>query len=410
MTVKEYIKSNWKNTIKTIRMNNNRSKFKLPKAYSTPCVNALFINFFYWDTYFANIGLMLDGYGEQVVNNLDVMKFFVDFLGYVPNADHLVTRTQPPLFTRAVYDYYKKTGDKSKIEKYIDALIREMSFFENDRITECGLNAYGNNETNTGKLWYYDEFNRRLKYNEDEKKMDKVLLVDHLLAIAESGWDFNPRFIVEGNEFAACDFAHLDLNCILYDAEIKIAEMLSVIGRNEEVSIFFAKAEKRKELINKLMLDKESGIYYDYNFKENSFSRVLSCASFYPYALGISNDAESLKKVLQKLELPFGISACEYRGENNRYFQWDYPNMWPSNMYFAFLALKNVGLKEDAERIKNKYISTVDNVFEKTGELWEKYNARECLVSECEEYITPEMMGWTAGIYRYFEEVSNLKE
>lgn len=405
MTVQEYIKSNWLKAVRSTATNQGKSPFNIPKPYTTPCVSQLFINFFYWDTYFANLGLMIDGHEEQAENNLDAMKFFIDFLGYVPNADHLITRTQPPLFTRGVYDYYIHKGDTAFIEKYISSIIRELSYFEADRTTPCGLSAYGNNETKFGKLWYYDEFNRRLNFTEDELKIDKFEFVDNLLAIAESGWDFNPRFRVKGNRFATTSFAHLDLNCLLFDAEKKASEMLKLIGRYEESELFSAKAGKRQGLINELMLDKDTGIYYDYNYMENNLSVTLSAASFYPYALGISSDKSGAKKVLDVLDLEFGISACQYRGEDEKYFQWDYPSMWPSNQYFAYLAMKNTNQAQYAESVKNKYISTIERVFDETGELWEKYDAEHGAVSITPEYETPEMMGWTAGVFEYFKNI-----
>lgn len=99
------------------------------------------------------------------------------------------------------------------------------------------------------------------------------------------------------------------------------------------------------------MYDKSKGIYLDYDFASEKKSEVISAASFYPYAFGISSDKIGCKKVLEKLELPFGLAACEYRGENEKYWQWDYPSMWPTNVYFAYLALKNCGLRDDAERV-----------------------------------------------------------
>lgn len=401
MTVHTYIQNNWRNTIRTADCA-EKTPFKLPKPYTTPCANAQFVNFYYWDTYFTNLGLMLDGMEQQAENNLTVMKFFIDFLGYVPNADHLITRTQPPLFTRAVYDYYQFTGKREVLETYLDAVCKELRFFETDRMTPCGLNAYGNMETNLGKLQYYDAFDDRLGYTKDERRIAPLVLTDGLLAIAESGWDFTPRFRSPGNRFDAGSFAQLDLNCILYDAERKAAELLAIVGREEAARQFRQKAQARKARIDQNMRDGKTGIYYDYNYQTGRLSDVLSAASFCPYALGVSNDAKGAAAVMERLCLPHGISACEYRGEQEVYFQWDYPAMWPSNAYFAYLAMKNTGLDRQAQNVKETYIATVEAVFDKTGALWEKYDATSGAVCMTSEYETPEMMGWTAGVYEYF--------
>ena len=404
-TTKEYINENWKNTIRYPSTDSDGSWFKMPAPYTTPCASTLFKNFFYWDTYFANLGLMADGYEKQAKNNLITMRYFIKILGFVPNADHIITRSQPPLFTRGVYDYYHKTGDIEFVKGSLFAIEREFGFFQSDRMTEIGLNAYGNNELNFGKKWYYSEFDRRLGgYTDDERKLPDNQLIDGLLAIAESGWDFNPRFKRQGNRFAAGDFVHLDLNCILFDAEVKASELFALCGEKEKSEKYREASLKRKKLIEKYTYDKTEGIYLDYDFKSENKSEVVSAASFYPYALEISSDKIGCEKLLEKLELPFGLAACEYRGENEKYWQWDYPSMWPTNVYFAYLALKNCGLSDDAERIAKKYLKTVDNCFEKTGDLWEKYDAKKACVSVTREYDTPEMMGWTAGVYRFLQE------
>ena len=401
LEVEKYIAEHWDATICESRKN---SFIKLPKPYSTPCAaDRVFANFYYWDTYFANLGLMLNERLEQAENNLDVMAFFVDKLGYIPNADTLINRTQPPLFTRGVYDLYQFTKDKKIIEKYLPRLKREMLFFEQDRMTSCGLNAYKHNATRTYLLDFYDKMKLRIGLKK-EQDIDKIAMSTDLLSIAESGWDFNPRFMTENNRFAASEFAHLDLNCLLYDAEIKIAEMARIIGEQQTADLFKNKSKLRKKLIEKLMHNQADGVYYDYRFTDGQFSKVLSCASLYPYALGISKDALGLNRVLEKLELPFGVAACEDVAGEER-FQWGYPSMWPSNIYFAVTACMNVGEIKIARRIAKKYTDCVERCFMQTGSLWEKYDASVGVVSATKEYKTPEMMGWTAGVYLYLNQL-----
>lgn len=77
--------------------------------------------------------------------------------------------------------------------------------------------------------------------------------------------------------------------------------------------------------------------------------------------------------------------------------------MWPSNVYFAYVGLKRIGLEEDASRIAKKYIDTVERCFEQSGSLWEKYDALKGTVAATKEYDSPEMMGWTAGVYCFLK-------
>lgn len=51
-----------------------------------------------------------------------------------------------------------------------------------------------------------------------------------------------------------------------------------------------------------------------------------------------------------------------------------------------------------------KYKNTVEHVFDKTRDLWEKYNVTDPDAGAAAEYETPAMMGWTAGIYLWCKE------
>lgn len=402
--VTHYIKENWDNAIHEPD-EQSRGIVKMPKPYSVPCANIkdMFSDFYYWDTYFTNLGLMLDGKAEQAENNLDVMAYFIRYLGYMPNANHLLDRSQPPFFTRGVWDLYQFTKEKRVIEKYIKEILQEYNFFKYDRSTPIGLNRYGTNSIKSNLLAHCDELAERTGETKQTAE-EKISYAEDLLCIAESGWDFNPRFCTQEKKFAPREFAHLELNCLLYDIEQKLSQMFEILGSCQQSEEYSSYAKERRAKMEHYMLDKESGIFYDYNFEKDCFSSVTSCASFYPFAVGVSKDKEAAKKILKRLELPYGLAACEYRGEDADYLQWDYPSMWPSNVYFAYVGLKQIGLAEDAERIADKYMHTVERCFEQTGTLWEKYDAKNGIVSVTKEYETPEMMGWTAGVYRFLEE------
>jgi alpha,alpha-trehalase len=398
--VSRYIKENWKNTIH--KPQELRGDVKIFYPYIAPSISGDFTDFYYWDTYFINIGLLIDGMEEQAENNLNNIARFIEVLGYMPNANYMRDRSQPPLFTRGVYDYYLYKNDKQIIKKYIDAILTEYSFWQEKRQTPIGLNAYGTHGTEEEILQNYEWHHPRVKESGTTKE-EKLLIGKNIMAIAESGFDFNVRFRTKESNISAHEFAHLDLNCFLYDAEVKIAEMLAVIGREDKAQTFYIKSEKRKELINRYFFDRENGIYLDYNFVSSSFSAVLSVVSLMPFAFKISDDKDSALKVLKMLELPFGISAAEYRGDDI-YLQWDYPVFWPCMAYIAYIALMNIGCADEAKRIARKYLAVVNDNFDKTGRIWEKYDASNGGVAVTSEYTTQEMIGWSAAIYRYFAE------
>lgn len=400
--VNKYIKENWQ---KTIRKGGKvgRGIIPLPKDFSVPAFgHDIFIDMFYWDTYFINLGLIQDGFIEQVKNNLENIAFFIERVGYMPNASHLLYTSQPPLFIRGCFDYYHKTKDLDFIKKYLPAMVSEHEFFMTERMSDCGLNQYGNSVLKYRLKEFYDYFSKRVGVSYQSQK-ERDNFVQNMFAICESGWDCTLRFKTSENNFATNQFAQLDLNCLLYDMENKIAYFYGLLQDNKGTEKFKTLSIERKNLINSLMRDKKSGIYYDYNFKTKTLSQVLSAVSFYPYALGVCDDNLGLTETLSALELEYGLSACEkHDGET---LQWDYPVMWASNVYFAYIALKNHGAEEDAKRIAEKYIHTVDKVFSITGKLWEKYDALKCGLPNVKESADKEMLGWTGGVYRYLLEM-----
>ena len=83
MTVNEYIRGNWKNSVRPGEPKGIPYPFNSPSCEQTSDVG--FENFFYWDTYFINLGLLCDGMKEQALNNIKNMIFLIDEYGYMPN-------------------------------------------------------------------------------------------------------------------------------------------------------------------------------------------------------------------------------------------------------------------------------------------------------------------------------------
>ena len=398
--VRKYILKNWTKTFHD--PSEMRGDYTVPKPYISPSIGGIYTDLYYWDVYFIDLGLMIDGFDEQVENNLDNMAYFIDTLGYMPNANVLADRSQPPLFCSAVYDYYVHKGDKAIIEKYMPYIRKEYWFWETQRKTPFGLNNFFTNGDEKLKMLHYEYLSDRV-LEKRESKTEQYSLAEDIMAIAESGLDFNMRFKTKRSKVDAKCFLQLDLNCFLYEMETTAAKMLSVIGEDKEAAEFKRNAEKRKGLIKKYLYDEKQGIYLDYNFVDGGFSEIVSAISVYPYAYGLSDDKDGLLKVLKPLEYEHGVTVTPYRGDDV-YFQWDYPCMWPAATCIIYKALKRLGLIEDAKRIAGKYVATVDDNFKKTGRLWEKYDATTGGIGQSFEYDTPEMMGWTAGVYVYFDE------
>lgn len=391
MNVEQYIAENIGKTIK--------HKEGL-KPFTVPCMAEAFTDFYYWDTYFTNFALLHTGNLGQIENNLDNMMAFVEEMGYIPNSDITTNRSQPPLFARGVYDYYLATGKEERIaQKYLAAMVKEHSFWMKERVLPCGLNAYKHSATDEYLIPFCKAIEERVGCAPNTYE-DKVLQGAHFLAIAESGWDFTPRFQTGTNRYAGMDYAPVDLNAILFDAECIIAELSKAIGDGETAERFIDFARARKERMLALM-KWENGLLFDYNAVEERLADVYHAAMFAPFAFGMISDCAAAQNLLARIEGEFGISACANRGED-KYDQWDFPYMWAPFVYFCVEGLEKCG-SGAWKRIAEKYVGTVEDVFMKTGTLWEKYDAQTGLVAYNAEYNTPPMLGWTAGVYLHLK-------
>ena len=144
---------------------------------------------------------------------------------------------------------------------------------------------------------------------------------------------------------------------------------------------------------------KKDGVYFDYNFADRKCSDVVSCAAFFPYFVGLDDNKDGFLKTLSALEREYGVVACDYNKGN---FQWSAPNSWAPLNYVAVATAFRLGLTEVSARLAEKYLAVTDKIYAKTERLWEKYNALTGDLDVASEYGTPEMLGWSAGVYTAF--------
>ncbi len=400
MSLKAYITENIE---KTIRYNpqDNDTLIGLPKPYNVPSISGAFQEMYYWDTYFLNRGLILLGNVKQAKNNAENMFFLIEQNGFMPNGNRSFYRhnSQPPFLSLMVSDIYDAEKDKEWLSKAFKVLEKEYKFWITERNTEIGLAQYTGNTKMAIEEEMFNGFLERIG-NRPEGKTDAQLSCQYV-AICESGWDISPRF-----DFRVEDFVEVELNTLLYAFEKNMAKFSLELGL-EGADCWEEKAKIRKELMKKYMLS--DGIYLDYDFKNKLISNQFTCASYYPLFVGMldQNEAEILVENLNRLETEYGVAASEERIDADKYlYQWQYPNGWAPLHSVVINGLLRYGYFNDAKRIAAKYVSLVEANFEKTNNLWEKYNVvtggtdvvQEGSNSASNQDMPP-MMGWTAGAY-----------
>lgn len=389
--VMDFIEKNWDRCIAENRFDEG-TLIGLPYPYTVPAVGH-FDEMYYWDTYFTNVGLIISGRAALAKNNVDNMLYLINKYGFMPNGNRVcfLYNSQPPYaaeMVRCIYDYYK---DKAWLFGAYKCLEKEYDFWMTERISDVGLNSHGGKWCKEDEDILKTSFEKRVGIALDIPDID---IIKHYRSCGESGWDCNPRWGFEG-----FNYAQVDLNALLYLYE-KNMSYFSTELLNGNAELWDKRAENRRKLMGKYLSNSE-GIMLDYNFKSDSLSEILSVASYMPMFAKMSTyeQAKALVDNLYRLESNYGILTCEKNTVEGNY-QWDYPSGWACLQYIMFVGLDNYGYKKEAKRVAEKYVSLVEKVFDKTGNLWEKYNVVEGNISvKSEDSKMPPMMGWSAGVY-----------
>ena len=400
--VREFIRDSWEKTVR-FSPDDKGDLIGLPYKYTVPSISNSFQSMYYWDTYFTGEGLIIDGHIDLARSNVENMLYLVERYGKMLNGNrtYFENRSQPPYLSMMIESVYKETKDKEWLLKVLPSLKKEYDFWMAKRVSPIGLNCYSSEATTAQKEHTLTVVNKRLgenfqKKNENLTREELLEVASHFIAECESGWDFTPRF-----QHRCKDFCPIDLNANLYYYEKNFEFFAAELGNQAEADEWLRKAESRRLLINRYCKNEQNGLYYDYDYVNDKHSDVVSAAVFsLLYANVLS--AEEVKKMkpelLKKLEYPYGISACEDR-DYGYVYQWSFPNGWAPLNYLAVRGLDNYGMKKDAKRISEKYLSMVIGSFKETNNLWEKYNIVEGNVNVVNEYTMPTMIGWTAGTF-----------
>ncbi|KAI1107730.1 glycoside hydrolase family 37 protein [Jackrogersella minutella] len=356
---------------------------------------------YYWDSFWIVEGLLRTGGSFTQISRNIIENFldFVDQFGFVPNGARVyyLNRSQPPLLTQMVKTYVDYTNDTSLLERALPLLVKEHNFWVENRtipITSGNmtfyLTHYGVQNTEPRPESYSEDYitannasyyaTSGIIYPETHPLSDseKAELYASLASGAESGWDYNSRWIANPSDAAndvyfplrslnTANVIGVDLNSILYANEIAIAAYLNSAGNETLAAEFEEMAENRSEAMYALMWNDKYTSYFDYNLTSESqnlyvpsdsdttaaqkadapegYQVFFNVAQFYPFWLGaapaqLKNNPLAVKLVFQRVsdllsEKAGAVAATNYMTGQ----QWDQPNVWPPLMYVLMKGL-----------------------------------------------------------------------
>lgn len=398
--VREYISASWDSTVR-YNPEDDGTLLGLPCRYTVPCPEGTFQEMYYWDTFFTNEGLLKDGRVDLALGNVENIMYLVEKHGYMPNGSRTwyLNRSQPPYLAWMVESVFEVTGDTLWLSRAYDVIAKEYRFWVNERSSPTGLSAYSSSADDALCEEFVNTASQRLRHDfisECATHEDVLLMGRHFAAEAESGWDFNPRFLRRCE-----DFCPVDLNANLYHYERLMEKFSAVLSRGED-QLWASRAEQRKQLMEKYMKG-DDGLFYDYDYVSGQRSPVVSAAVFNLLAarvLDVSDVQPLADAALAELECRHGLAMCG-KGEYGHDYQWSWPYGWAPGAYMAVRGLENYGYQAEAVRLAEKYVRSICRIYRRTGTLWEKYDVTSIFENTSAEYETPQMLGWSAGTLLY---------
>ena len=96
---REFIRESWEKSIRYLP-NDAGSHIGMPLPYTVPSVSGGFQEMYYWDLFFTNEGLIIDGLLDQARYNTENLAWMVERFGKILNGSNTfyLNRSQPPVF------------------------------------------------------------------------------------------------------------------------------------------------------------------------------------------------------------------------------------------------------------------------------------------------------------------------
>ncbi len=393
----------------------------LPNPYIVP--GGRFREIYYWDSYFTMLGLLVDDKTAIIQDMVDNFAYLINEYGFIPNGNrtYYLGRSQPPFFAMMV-KVLAEAKDEKVLAKYLPELEMEYNFWMDGTARLGSSNSYRRVVKMPGgeilnRYWDDNATPRPESYREDIKtagvavkqnpELTREEVYRNLRAGAESGWDFSSRWLDKNEDgnfdlstIHTVDIVPVDLNSLLYNLELTIAEAAGLKGNKDKAGEFQRKADNRKKAILKYNWNENKGFFMDYNFREQQQTGQLSLAGVYPLFFELVTQGQA-NKVAKKLENDFlkpgGLVTSPYNtGE-----QWDAPNGWAPLQWLAIKGLRNYKIDALASEISERWLKLNSNVYNRTYKMLEKYNVEDLSKeSGGGEYPTQDGFGWTNGVFQ----------
>ncbi|AQS88737.1 hypothetical protein NCH01_01270 [Neoasaia chiangmaiensis] len=389
------------------------SRLPLPYLYVVP--GGRFSELYYWDSYFTMIGLYESGRFDLMRDMVKDMASQLDRYAHIPNGTrtYYLSRSEPPFFALMV-DLLANHDGQGVYTTFLPELQREYDYWMDGAGNLAPGHAYRHvvrlaDGTLLNRHWDDLDTPRDESYPEDVATANSARrppeeVYRDLRAGGETGWDFSSRWLSDGHDMASIhttDIATIEVNCLVAHLEQTLAHAYALSGDNKRSGEYDHLAAARIDAVRRLMWSADRQAFFDYDWKAQRQTTVLSAATVVPLFLHMATQAQAdgvAATVQGTLLKAGGIMATDRHSGQ----QWDAPNGWAPLEWMAIKGFKTYGNDRLAEDIAQRWMTRVIATYEKSGVLLEKYDVEATTISPTGgggggEYPMQIGFGWTNG-------------
>lgn len=417
------IHQKWKELVRTFERNENCG----PECYSHIQVPHPFVvaggrfrEYYYWDSYWILEGLLVSEMYETAKGMIENFLHMVDTYGFMPNGGRIyyLNRSQPPMLTLMVYEYFEKTHDIEFLRRAVPTLEKEYMYFMTKKSVTISkgdkhflMNRYNVNVTRPRPEAYKEDIATAQKALDEKFTTSKEATYSHLASGAESGWDYSSRWFHNHDELHTIvtrDIVPVDLNSIMYKIENSLSYFHSVLGDNTKQSKYLLASLQRKKAIESILWDSDKNMWWDYDYKRKTWNKTFYPSNFLPIWSKASHlsDNHTTMLIMQNLDYFTDVGGVMTSTIHN-HEQWDSHNAWPPLQAFiieSFAKVNHPSIINMARDITNRWVTSNYCAWNATfvdfgGVMFEKYNAKIIgMPGDGGEYQVQEGFGWTNGV------------
>lgn len=383
------------------------SELRLPCAFVVP--GGRFRENYYWDAYYTMLGLLQDGQTALAQAAVDNATDLIERYGRVPNGarTYFLTRSQPPHYALMVD--LVEVPSASEAARRLAAMQREHAFWMRGQEgatprAACARVACMPDGSLLNRYWDDCDLPRDEAMAEDVETAAASQRISsdvfrNLRAGAESGWDYSSRWLADETTLASIrttEIVPMDLNALLFTAEVTIAHHCARLGQSGAASTFVRAAQTRREVMLRWLWVEDEERFADFDLVTSRSTPSVNAAVAYVLAAGIATTPQaeaSARLIEQHLLAAGGLRTTNVRTGQ----QWDAPNGWAPIQWTAIVGLRRYGFDTLAREIARRWLTTVIAEYRRSGRLLEKYDVEQFGPGGGGEYPLQDGFGWTNG-------------